>query len=50
MLFGADLKSGRNIGMSSSNKIMVFDYGRPDAHPEKQKELEKIEPKTVYIQ
>lgn len=32
-LVGADLASARNVGLTKSDKVMIFDYGRPDKHP-----------------
>lgn len=32
-LVGADLANARNVGLTKSDKVMIFDYGRPDKHP-----------------
>lgn len=48
MVFGADLSAARNIGIErKANRIMIYDYGRSDVHPRKQRELEKQEPERL---
>lgn len=39
-LFGADFNGGRNVGLSPKGKVMTFDYGRPDIHLAKRKQLD----------
>lgn len=48
-LVGADIQHARNIGLTEKGKIMIYDYGRPDEHPLKRKEIEvkPIEPINI---
>lgn len=47
-LIGADLQNARNVGLTKSDKIMIFDYGRPDKHPLMAATTEK--PASNYIE
>ena len=50
MVLGADISGGRNIGMSDrTNKVMIFDYGRPSPHGRKVQQLSSEDPTAIQV-
>ena len=51
MVLGADIRGGRNIGImrGATNKVMIFDYGRPAKHGRKVQQLSSEDPTAIQV-
>ena len=51
MVLGADIRGGRNIGImrGATNKVMIFDYGRPAKHGRKIQQLSSEDPTAIQV-